>query len=380
VNAADGRIAVTTRDAHHTNPAATPAPRADQAIRFDTERHHDASHSGHGNGLSPGADRRWLTIALTLIAAFMVAEVVVGAIAHSLALISDAAHMLTDAAAIILAIVAVKLAARPARGHYTFGLKRAGILSAQINGVSLLILGGWLAYEAVRRLINPPSVHGWLVVATALAGVAVNLAATWSLSRANRSSLNVRGAFQHILNDLYAFVATAIAGLIVVLTGFDEADAIASLVVVTLMAKAGFSLLRDSGRILLEAAPAELDPNVIGDALASVQGVTEVHDLHVWTITSGQPALSAHVLVAATEDCHRFRLELRHLLHQQFNINHTTVQVDHVGNEPAVFHAGGYTAHCDDAHGPAYTNSETPAQTTTQHQPAESPPAPSHCR
>jgi cobalt-zinc-cadmium efflux system protein len=320
---------------------------------------HDAGqrgHGGHDHALSPDADRRWLAIALGLITGFMVVEVFVGVIARSLALISDAGHMLTDAAAIILAIIAVKLAARPARGHYTYGLKRAEILSAQINGVSLLILGGWLGYEAVRRLINPPAVHGWAVALTAIAGVLVNLCASWSISRANRSSLNIQGAFQHILNDLFAFIATAIAGFVVVITGFDQADAIASLVVVALMAKAGVVLLRDSGRILLEAAPAELNPDTIGDTLANVPGVTEVHDLHVWTITSGQTALSAHVLVAPTEDCHRYRIELRDVLREQFDIRHTTLQVDHVGDEPRAFSTGGYAAHCDDAHGPAYTS------------------------
>jgi cobalt-zinc-cadmium efflux system protein len=354
---------VTTWHEHNPHPAAAMAPCADHDDGAVTRSHDNAGQGGHDHGrhhhaLSPDADRRWLTMALGLIAGFMAVEVVAGIIAHSLALISDAGHMLTDAAAIILAIVAVRLAARPARGHYTYGLKRAEILSAQINGVSLLILGGWLAYEAARRLINPPAVHGWLVVATALAGVAVNLAASWSIGRANRSSLNIQGAFQHILNDLYAFIATAIAGLIVVITRFDRADAVASLVVVGLMARAGLVLLRDSGRVLLEAAPAELNPDTIGDALASVPGVSEVHDLHVWTITSGQSALSAHVLVAPTEDCHRYRLELKDLLHRQFDIKHTTLQVDHAGDEPGALGVGGYADHCDDAHGPAYTGGE----------------------
>lgn len=347
---------MTTEHEHAGHPADVTASCTDHIQPANTKSHHRSDHGGHDHALSPNADGRWLSIALAVITAFMVAEVVIGAIAHSLALISDAAHMLTDAAAIILAIAAVKLAARPARGHYTYGLKRAEILSAQINGVSLLILGGWLAYEAVHRLLNPPPVHGWLVVATATAGICVNLVASWSISRANRTSLNIQGAFQHILNDLYAFVATAVAGLVVVITGLDQADAVASLVVVALMAKAGLTLLRDSGRILLEAAPAELDPDTIGDTLASVPGVTEVHDLHVWTITSGQPALSAHVLVTPAEDCHRYRLELKDLLRHQFNIRHTTLQVDHVGDEPTAYDTGGYSAHCDDAHGPAYTN------------------------
>jgi cobalt-zinc-cadmium efflux system protein len=172
---------------------------------------HDHSHE---HGVAAATDRRWLSIALALISGFMAVELVAGIMASSLALISDAAHMLTDAASIVLAIVATRLAAVPARGHYTFGLKRAEILSAQLNGVSLLVLGGWLAYEALRRLISPPEVHGWTVVITALAGVAVNLAATWAISRANRTSLNIEGAFQHILNDLYAFIATAVAGLV----------------------------------------------------------------------------------------------------------------------------------------------------------------------
>jgi cobalt-zinc-cadmium efflux system protein len=320
---------------------------------------HDHNHDQE-HGVSADADRRWLGIALLLIVGFMAAEVVAGVVAGSLALISDSAHMLTDAASILLAIVAIRLAARPARGHYTFGLKRAEILSAQVNGVSLLVLGGWLAYEAIRRLISPSHVDGWLVVGTAVVGVAVNVAASWSISRANRSSLNVEGAFQHILNDLYAFIATAVAGLVLVFTGFDRADAIASLVVVVLMTRAAVRLLRDSGRILLEAAPSGLDPDTIGDALAEVGGVVEVHDLHVWTISSGQSALSAHVLVAPGQPCHQIRLQLKDLLGKRFEVTHTTLQVDHVGDDRRASGSGGNAAHCEDAHGPAHTSGDHP--------------------
>jgi Co/Zn/Cd efflux system component len=213
---------------------------------------HDAAHAGHDHDkghsheVSADADRRWLSVALALIAAFMLVEVAVGVLSRSLALISDSAHMLTDAAALVLALVAIRLAARPARGHFTFGLKRAEILSAQVNGVSLLVLGGVIAYEAISRLVSPVGVHGWTMVVTAAVGVVVNVAATWAISRANRASLNIEGAFQHILNDLYAFVATALAGLVIIFTGFERADPIASLVVVFLMAKAGVRLLRDS--------------------------------------------------------------------------------------------------------------------------------------
>ncbi|MEU3339289.1 cation diffusion facilitator family transporter [Streptomyces sp. NPDC002144] len=318
-------------------------------------------HGGHSHGVSADADRRWLGIALTLIAAFMAVEVVVGVIAGSLALISDAAHMLTDAASIVLALIAMRLAARPARGGYTYGLKRAEILSAQANGLTLLLLGAWLAYEAVRRLISPPEVEGGLMLATALTGIAVNVVATWCISRANRSSLNVEGAYQHILNDLFAFVGTAVAALIVVLTGFDRADPIATLVVVALMVKAGYGLLRESGRIFLEAAPAGMDPDAVGDQLVAQRSVVEVHDLHVWQITSGQSALSAHVLVEPGGDCHAVRRDLEDLLRHDHGITHTTLQVDHLGEGARAGTLLQITAptadapeHCDDAHGPVH--------------------------
>ena len=263
----------------------------------------------------------------------MAVEVVAGIVAGSLALLSDAAHMLTDAAAIGLSLVAARLAARPARGAMTYGLGRAEILSAQANGVTLLVLAAFVAYEGVRRLVSPPDVHGWLVLVVALAGVAVNLAAAWVLGRAERRSLNVEGSFQHVLTDLYAFIGTAIAAVVILATGFDRADAIASLAIAALMVRSGYRLVRASGRVFLEAAPEGLDPNAIGTALAGQPGVVEVHDLHVWEVTSGFPALSAHVLVGRDTDCHAARLTLETLLHDRFELHHTTLQVDHVGGE-----------------------------------------------
>ncbi|MFZ3468393.1 cation diffusion facilitator family transporter [Streptomyces sp. 4.24] len=312
-------------------------------------------HAGHAHGVAADADRRWLTIALLLITGFMAVEVVIGVAAQSLALISDAAHMLTDAVSIVFALIAMRLAARPAKGAFTFGLKRAEILSAQVNGLSLLLLGAWLAYESIERLIDPPAVKGGLVLATALAGIAVNVAAAWCISKANRSSLNVEGAYQHILNDLFAFAGTAVAGLIVLTTGFVQADAIATLVVVALMFKAGYGLIRESGRIFLEAAPAHIDPDEVGDKLVAQDGVVEVHDLHVWQITSGQNALSAHVLVEDGADCHTARRALEQLLQHDYGITHTTLQVDHAieaALEPAEIGSG----HCADPHGPVHLN------------------------
>jgi len=314
---------------------------------------------GHGHGVGQDTDRRWLSITLTLIVVFMAGEVAVGLVAQSLALLSDAAHMLTDAGAIILAIVAMRLAARPPRGGYTYGLKRVEILSAQANGLTLLLLAAWLAYEAIRRLIDPPPVAGALVLVTALVGVVVNIAATWCLSKANRSSLNIEGAFQHLLTDLYGFVATAIAGVIVLSTGFARADAIATLIVVALMIRAGVGLVRESGRIFLEAAPAGIDTRALGARLAAHPDVVEVHDLHVWQITSGQPALSAHVLVAPGRDCHAIRTDLQTLLAHDYAITHVTLQLDHPA--PDLFtitragHAG-LPGHCADVAAPSAEN------------------------
>jgi len=290
---------------------------------------HGHSHAGHAHGASADADRGKLAIALTLILAFMAAEVVTGIVANSLALLSDAAHMLTDAAAIGFSLVAINLARRPAGGPMTFGLKRAEILSAQANGITLLVLAAIIAIEAVRRLVSPPEVEGTLILIVALAGIVVNLAATATLARANRESLNVEGSFQHILTDLFAFIGTAIAAAVILLTGFDQADAIASLLVAGLMLRSAVGLLRESGRIFLEAAPKGTDPRQIGRQMAGQPGVVEVHDLHVWEVTSGFPALSAHVTVGADADCHRARLELAELIEREFDIHHTTLQVEH---------------------------------------------------
>jgi len=291
-------------------------------------------HHGDAHGVSADADRSRLIIALALILGFMAVEVVAGILASSLALLSDAAHMLTDAAALGLSLVALKLAARPARGAMTFGLKRAEILSAQLNGATLAVLAAFIVYEAIRRLITPPEVEGTLVVVVAIAGIGVNLAATWTLARANRRSLNVEGSFQHLLTDLYAFIATAIAGAVVLLTGYDRADALASLLVAALMVRAAWSLIKQSGRVLLEGAPEGIDPDVVGRALIDQPGVVEIHDLHVWEVTSGFPALSAHVLVGPEDDCHASRRDLERLLHERFGIHHTTLQVDHEAATP----------------------------------------------
>ena len=263
----------------------------------------------------------------------MGAEVLAGIIAHSLALLSDAGHMLTDAAALALSLGATRLARRPAGGSMTWGWRRVEVLAAQANGVTLVLLAVLIVYEAVRRLIAPPHVHPLLVLVVALAGAAVNVAATLTLAGADRHSLNIEGSFQHLLTDLYAFIGTAIAAAVMLATGYDRADAIVSLLVAALMVRAGVRLLMSSARMFLEAAPAGLDPAEVGNALAGQPGIVEVHDLHVWEVTSGFPALSAHVLVTAGGDCHAARRQLAELLAERFAITHSTLQVEHAPSE-----------------------------------------------
>lgn len=295
---------------------------------------HDHSHGhggagGHSHGLSADADSRWLTLALVIIAAFMGVEVVAGIMASSLALLSDAAHMLTDAASLALALFAARLALKPPSGRYTFGFGRAEILAAQLNGASLFVLAGVIAVEAIRRLSDPPEVTGWLVIVVGTLGAVVNVAAAWALSRSQRRSLNVEGAMAHVMADLYGSLAAVTSGLVIYFTGFLAADALASLAVVALMLRTGWALLRDSGRVLLEGVPRGMDAQEVGGALAAYPGVVEVHDMHLWEVTSGFAALSAHVLVQESNDCHACRRDLEGMLRERFGVEHTTLQVDH---------------------------------------------------
>lgn len=290
---------------------------------------HAHGELGPGHGVSAEADRGKLIIALALIVGLMAAEVAAGIVADSLALLSDAGHMLTDAAAIGMSLVALRLAQRPAAGVMTFGLRRAEILSAQVNGITLLVLAGLIGAEAIRRLVSPPEVEAGLVLVVALGGIVINLLATSTLARANRQSLNIEGSFQHLLTDLFAFIGTAIAAGVILLSDFERADPIASLFVAALMLRSAYGLLRDSGRVFLEASPKGLDPQAIGRTLAGQAGVVEVHDLHLWEVTSGFPSLSAHITVESEADCHRIRLSLADLLERDYGIHHSTLQVEH---------------------------------------------------
>lgn len=275
--------------------------------------------------------RRALTVVLLLTAAYAVAEVVAGFLTGSLALLADAGHMLGDTAALGLALGAAWLASRPATPERSFGFQRAEILAALLNGVALVAIAIWVFIAAIARLDDPPEIlSGWMLAA-ALLGLAVNLVAAGILARASEESLNVQAALRHVLADIASSVGVALAAVVILATGWRQADALAGMGIALLILVSSWGILRDSVRILLEASPAGIDAHEVGRRMAAADGVVEVHDLHIWTITSGFPALSAHVLVAQGDDCHARRLELEQMLGREFGLEHTTLQVEHAG-------------------------------------------------
>jgi cobalt-zinc-cadmium efflux system protein len=307
----------------------------------------------HAHPSAAGADRRWLGLSLSLLLIFLIGEVIAGLLAHSTALLTDAAHLLTDVVALGMALVAIRVAARPARGAYTYGFARVDALAGQTNGITLLILAAWFVVAAVRHLIHPASTTGSVVTFVALIGVVVNVLAAGAAAKADRDRLSVKGAVAHLVNDLWAFVATAVAGIVIVVTGWTRADAIASLVIAALMLYTGVGLVRAAGRVFLEAAPRDLDPKALGAQLAGIDGVAQVHDLHVWQIGPGEPALSAHVLVSPHFSCHEVGARLRKVLADDHSLAHATLQLDH-----EVLTADGTMAShvCEDSHGPVHTS------------------------
>jgi cobalt-zinc-cadmium efflux system protein len=267
----------------------------------------------------------------------MVAEVIGGLLTGSLALLADAGHMLSDSFSLLLALAAVSLAARPSTPRHSFGFKRAEILAALVNGVLLVVVAIWVIIEAIGRLEDPVEILGPGMLAVAIAGLVVNLIAAWVLMRSGGESLNVRAALRHVLGDLAGSVGVIVAAGVIILTGWEQIDAIVSILISVLIAASAWSVLKEAVDVLLESTPGGMDAEEIGYAMARHRGVDQVHDLHVWQITSGFPTLSAHVMVGPEADCHLIRLELEALLRERFDIDHTTLQVDHTaGRHPLV--------------------------------------------
>ena len=287
----------------------------------------------HAHQHSRARSRRALGLVLVLTAVYTVVEFVAGLLTGSLALLADAGHMLGDVGALGLALGAAWLASRPATPDRSFGLQRAEILAALVNGLVLVAIAIWIFIEAIGRLDDPPEILGGWMLLVALVGLAVNVVAASILTRAAGESLNVQAALRHVFADLASSVGVAIAAIVILLTGWEQADPIAGMAIALLILASTWSILRDSVVILLEATPSGIDAREVGRRMAAAEGVVEVHDLHIWTITSGFPALSAHVLVARGDDCHARRLELEQMLAGEFGLEHTTLQVEHVGEQ-----------------------------------------------
>lgn len=301
--------------------------------------HEGNEHSHQGYGDSTRADKRALAIVFTLTATFTVVEVIGGIITGSLALLADAGHMLSDDLSLGLALFAVWLAGRPATPNRSFGYKRAEILAALFNGVTLVAISIWIFIEAYRRFQEPPEILGGWMLAVAVVGLLVNVVGALILSRSEGESLNVQGALRHVIADVLGSVGAIVAASIILLTGWRYADPLISILIGLLVFGSSWKLLRDSVNILLEQTPRSIDATEVGKKMASAEGIKEVHDLHIWTITSGFPALAAHVLVGRDENCHARRRDLEELLAREYGIEHTTLQVDHVGEHYGALHS-----------------------------------------
>ena len=293
---------------------------------------HHGHHHGHDHGAAREAGARGLAIALLLTCSIFAAQVAGGLIGGSLALLADAGHVLTDASSLLLALVAVRMAARPPSGRHTFGWQRAEILAALVNGGALVAIALVTVWAAAGRLSDPPEVDGGITLIVATAGLLVNVAAAGVLMRSG-GGLNVRAALGHVLADAISSVGVIIAAAIIVLTGWTQADPIASLGIAALILVGGVRIVREAVDVLMEAAPADVDVAQMGTAIARVDGVTEVHDLHVWTVTSGFLAVAAHITVRPDAEPWLVRTRTAEMLRRHFAVEHTTLQVEREGEE-----------------------------------------------
>jgi cobalt-zinc-cadmium efflux system protein len=299
---------------------------------------HSHSHGDHNHDHGRGADRRALTITFVLTAAFTVAEVVGGLMTGSLALLADAGHMLSDALSLGVALFAVWLAGTPSTPKRSFGYKRAEILAALFNGATLVAISIWILIEAYHRFREPPEILGGWMLAVATLGLVVNVVGAMILSRSGGESLNLQGALRHVVADILGSGGAVAAALVILATSWYYADPIISALIGLLVLGSSWKLLRDSTNVLLEGTPRSINADEVGRSMAASEGVEEVHDLHIWTITSGFPALAAHVLVGRDENCHARRRDLEELLAREYGIQHTTLQVDHAGDHQATLH------------------------------------------
>jgi cobalt-zinc-cadmium efflux system protein len=287
---------------------------------------HDHHHHDHHH--SHGASQKRLLIVLCLTFAYMLAEVVGGYWSNSLALLSDAGHMFTDVAALALSFFAMRFASRPATPNKTYGFYRLEILAALANGAALIVLSLLICFEAFHRMREPEAVQGWTLIWIACGGLIVNLISAKLLSHDHHHSLNVRGAFLHVLGDLLGSVAAIAAGWLIVWRGWLWADAAFSVIISLLIIYSAWRLVIESVNVLLEGTPSHINPAAVGAALREIAGVQAVHDLHIWTLTSQRHIITAHLVLRDSQENQRVLREARALLHQKFGLDHATLQLE----------------------------------------------------
>lgn len=292
------------------------------------DHHHDGGNAGFGHAPPPRAEiSRKLTWVLGINAVFMIAEVVGGLLSNSLALLADAGHMFTDVAALGLSVFAMRLASRPSTERRTYGYARLEILAALLNGATLLVIAGMIIVEAVQRLREPVEIDGFVMLSVAAVGLLVNIIGASVLHQHSHDNLNVRGAYLHVLGDLLGSIGTIIAGVVVMATGWSAADPVISVLIALLILFSAWHLVRDATDVLLESAPRDIDMAVVLDDLKAIEGIDDIHDLHVWTLTSGFVALSGHGVIDDPADHMRVLEEIRERM-QSFGIGHVTFQLE----------------------------------------------------
>jgi len=285
---------------------------------------------GHSHAESYSTNAKALGIALSITTLMMVLEFVGGLLSGSLALLSDAGHMLTDTGALALALFALWFSRRPATHEKTFGFYRAEILSALLNGSLLIVIAGYIFYEAFQRFMNPTEVHGVLMLSVAGIGLVANIAGALVLSRGSQENLNVRGALWHIISDALSSVGVIIGGIIIISTRFYLIDPIIGFIIAFVILRGAWGLVRESVDVLLEATPRDIDTAKVIDALKGIPGVLDVHDVHIWTITSGIRAFSSHVLIEdkLLSECGDISMKIKDLLREKFCITHATLELE----------------------------------------------------
>jgi cobalt-zinc-cadmium efflux system protein len=303
-----------------------------EARTLASQHSHVHQHGRHTDS------RRKLTLVLILTACYMLAEAVGGWYSGSLTLLADAGHMLTDVAALALALLAVWFGSRPATPHKTFGYYRLEIVAALVNGVALIVISLTIVYEAIQRWAAPPVVRSELMIAVAVGGLLINLICAWILRGRHETDLNIHGAWLHVMSDALGSVAAIIAGLVMWLYGWYMADPLFSILIALLIVWSSWSLIRESTNVLLEGTPAHINLAAVEATILETRGVSAVHDLHIWTITSGREALSAHVIHSQTTQAPELLRDLRAKLQDQFGVDHLTIQMETPDFEDETFH------------------------------------------